>query len=146
MFGRVFALTVAIAAFHSGVAHAQARVSAWLDAPTPTSWNTPGRSLPTSPTVDGNLDPRCRAQARPPQSNEDKRLRAAGWDLVGAYQGGWQTLVIRATAAYDGMCRPRRIRTSFSCAAGSRGLSRPNRWRAERMARSFACSFRAPVS
>jgi hypothetical protein len=36
----------------------------------------------------------------------DKRLQAKGWDLFGAYEGGWQTVVIRATADYDGMCRP----------------------------------------
>ena len=37
------------------------------------------------------------------------RLRDRGWDLVGAYQGGWQTVVIRGTASYDGMCRPRQF-------------------------------------
>ena len=55
----------------------------------------------------GKVDPRCRDLARPPQLEEDKRLRDQGWDLVGAYQGGWQILVIRGTASYDGMCRPR---------------------------------------
>jgi hypothetical protein len=53
------------------------------------------------------VNPRCRGLARPPQLDEDKRLRDQGWDLVGAYQGGWQILVIRGTAGYDGMCRPR---------------------------------------
>jgi hypothetical protein len=33
-------------------------------------------------------------------------LRERGWDLVGDFQGGWQILVIRGTAGYDGMCRP----------------------------------------
>ena len=56
--------------------------------------------------IQGNTDPRCREGARPPQLDEDKRLRDQGWDLVGAYQGGWQILVIRGTAGYDGMCRP----------------------------------------
>ena len=46
--------------------------------------------------------------ARPPQLDEDKRVRDQGWDLVGAYQGGWQVVAIRGTAAYDGMCRPQR--------------------------------------
>src|SRR5262249_2179461 len=55
----------------------------------------------------GPLDSRCRALARPPQIEEDKRVREQGWDLVGAFQGGWQVLVIRGTASYDGMCRPR---------------------------------------
>jgi len=44
---------------------------------------------------------------RPPQTEEDKRVPDQGWDLVGAFQGGWQILVIRGTASYDGMCRPR---------------------------------------
>jgi hypothetical protein len=39
--------------------------------------------------------------------DEDTRVRNRGWDLVGGYQGGWQMLVIRGTAGYDGMCRPR---------------------------------------
>ena len=39
--------------------------------------------------------------------DEDKRVRNQGWDLVGAYLGGWEILVIRGTAGYDGMCRPR---------------------------------------
>jgi hypothetical protein len=47
--------------------------------------------------------------ARPPQTEEDKRLRDQGWDLVGAFQGGWDILVIRGTAGYDGMCRPRQF-------------------------------------
>ena len=42
-----------------------------------------------------------------PRLEEDKRLHEQGWDLVGAYQGGWQMLVIGGTAGYDGMCRPR---------------------------------------
>jgi hypothetical protein len=38
---------------------------------------------------------------------QDRRVQGQGWDLVGAYQGGWQLLVIQGTAGYDGMCRPR---------------------------------------
>jgi hypothetical protein len=57
--------------------------------------------------MEGMADPRCRAQARPPQLEEDVRVRDRGWDLIGAYQGGWQILVVRGTAGYDGMCRPR---------------------------------------
>jgi hypothetical protein len=44
--------------------------------------------------------------ARLAELDADKRLRNRGWDLVGAYQGGWQVLVIGGTASYDGMCRP----------------------------------------
>jgi hypothetical protein len=38
---------------------------------------------------------------------EDRRVQDHGWDLIGAYQAGWQVVVIRGTASYDGMCRPR---------------------------------------
>jgi hypothetical protein len=34
-------------------------------------------------------------------------VKDQGWDLVGSYQAGWQVVVIRGTAGYDGMCRPR---------------------------------------
>jgi hypothetical protein len=89
-----------------GPAGSQAKVAAWLDEPKPASWNKPGLSIPAAPKAQGVGDPRCRDQARPPQLDEDNRVRAQGWNLVGAYQGGWQILVIRATAGYDGMCRP----------------------------------------
>lgn len=78
----------------------------WLDTPDPAPWNQPGAAIPPAPTVDGNPDPRCRAGARPAERDEDRRVRAAGWDLVGPYQAGWEMVVIQATAAYDGMCRP----------------------------------------
>lgn len=86
---------------------AQMKVRSWLNASRPASWNKPGSFIPVAPVVQGDIDPRCRAQARPAELEEDRRVRDQGWDLVGAYQGGWQMLVIRGTAGYDGMCRPR---------------------------------------
>jgi hypothetical protein len=106
MLVRAVSLTVATVACHPGVVRAQGKVAAWLDASKPASWNTPGLSVPAAPRIQGAVDPRCREQARPPQSDEDKRVRDQGWDLIGAYQGGWQMIVIRGTAGYDGMCRP----------------------------------------
>src|SRR5262249_44971049 len=47
-----------------------------------------------------------RDEARPPQVDEDKQVRSQGWDLVGPFQGGWQVLLNRGAAGYDGMCRP----------------------------------------
>src|SRR5262245_26489319 len=86
----------------------QQRAGSWLDEAKPASWNTPGAAIPAAPKIQGiSTDPRCRDAARPPQLDEDKRVREQGWDLVGAYQGGWDMLVIRATAGYDGLCRPR---------------------------------------
>jgi heat shock protein HslJ len=87
-----------------GAAQGQA---AWLDTPKPAAWNAPGQAVPSAPKLQGTVDARCRATARPVQLAEDKHVRARGWDLVGAFQGGWQIVVIRATAGYDGMCRPR---------------------------------------
>ena len=82
----------------------------WLDAPKPTSWNTPGAEIPAAPKADSEgVDPRCRESARTPRSDEDKRLRARGWDLVGEPRRRGQLLVLLGTASYDGMCRPRQF-------------------------------------
>ena len=104
---RVTSLIVAIVASHPGIGRSQGKVASWLDEPKPASWNKPGLPIPAAPPIQGNVDTRCRDLARPAQLDEDKRLRDQGWDLVGAYQGGWRILVIRGTASYDGMCRPR---------------------------------------
>ena len=103
----VTSMTTAILACQSGIGRSQVKVASWLDEPRPSSWNQPGLSVPAAPRVPGAVDPRCRTSARPPQLEEDERLREQGWDLVGSYQGGWQIVVIRGTAGYDGMCRPR---------------------------------------
>jgi hypothetical protein len=100
-------LTVAILACHPATGGAQGKVASWLDEAKPVAWNRPGLAVPAAPKLQGAVDPRCRELARPPQSEEDRQVRDQGWDLVGAYQGGWQILVVRATAGYDGMCRPR---------------------------------------
>ena len=104
---RVTSLIIAIVACHPGIGRSQVKVTSWLDDPKPASWNKPGVPIPPAPRIQGNMDPRCKDLARPPQLEEDKRLRDRGWDLVGAFHGGWQILVIRGTASYDGMCRPR---------------------------------------
>ena len=104
---RATSLTIAIMACQSEIGRSQVKLASWLDEPKPASWNKPGLPNPAAPRIQGNVDPRCRDLARPPQLEEDNRLRDQGWDLVGAYQGGWQILVIRGSASYDGMCRPR---------------------------------------
>jgi LppP/LprE lipoprotein len=104
---RVTSLIVAIVACHPAIGCAQTKVASWLDKAKPASWNKPGVPLPAAPKIQGPIDPRCRALARPSESDEDNRARNQGWDLVGAYLGGWQILVIRGAAGYDGMCRPR---------------------------------------
>ncbi|HEY1234909.1 MAG TPA: LppP/LprE family lipoprotein [Candidatus Binatia bacterium] len=103
----ILGLVIGTMVSQSESADAQVKVASWLDGSKAASWNKPGDSLPAAPKIHETVDPRCRNAARPPELDEDKRLREQGWDLVGAYQGGWQILVIRATASYDGMCRPR---------------------------------------
>lgn len=78
----------------------------WLDQSTPTSWNVAGAAVPKAPRPQDDDDPRCRQQARPPQLAEDRQVTQQGWQLVGAFQGGWNVVVVRAASAYDGMCRP----------------------------------------
>lgn len=79
----------------------------WLDASHLEPWNTPGMSIPSAPQGQKNPDPRCRALARSAQSDEDRQLRARGWDLIGAPTEAWQIRVVGGAADYDGMCRPR---------------------------------------
>jgi hypothetical protein len=86
---------------------ASAAPRSWLDESKPVAWNTPGAVLPSAPKVEGTIDPRCGTLTRPAELEADKRLSDLGWNLIGAYQGGWDVLVIQGTAGYDGMCRPR---------------------------------------
>jgi hypothetical protein len=102
-------IAAAIVVGHADINRAQTKAASWLDESKPASWNKAGQPIPSAPKIQGTVDPRCKEQARPAQLDEDKRVREQGWDLVGAYQGGWQTLVIRGTAGYDGMCRPRQF-------------------------------------
>jgi len=53
----------------------------WMDEPKPASWNKSGLSIPAAPRSQADVDPRCRNMARPPQFEEDKRLKDQGWDL-----------------------------------------------------------------
>jgi hypothetical protein len=106
---RLISLMMVIAACLPATAHAQQKAASWLDEKTPAAWNKVGSSVPAAPKVEADVDPRCREQARPPQLDEDKQVRDRDWNLVGAYQGGWQVLVIQGTAGYDGMCRPSRF-------------------------------------
>jgi hypothetical protein len=44
-------LTLAIVAFHPGIAFFQKRAAAWLDEPKPVSWNKPGLPIPAARPV-----------------------------------------------------------------------------------------------
>jgi hypothetical protein len=99
-----------------GSAGAQTPAGNWLDSNSVTGWNRPGTPIPYAPERQ-NPDPRCRALARSPQSDEDGQLRTHGWDLVGSPSAAKDIRVIAATADYDGMCRPRQYQ-SFVFAHG----------------------------
>jgi LppP/LprE lipoprotein len=103
---RITSLMIALLTCHPTPGLTQSKAVSWLDQPKPASWNMPGLAIPVAPPKQGPGDPRCRTGARPAELEADKRLQAKGWDLFGEYEGGWQTVVIRATADYDGMCRP----------------------------------------
>jgi hypothetical protein len=108
---RITSLLVALLTCNPTGGLAQSKTAVWLDQAKPASWNTPGLPIPAAPQQTDAVDPRCRTQARPPELEADRLLHAKGWDLIGEYQGGWQTVVIDAAAAYDGMCRPLQYQT-----------------------------------
>ncbi len=99
----VFAVTAALAVG----AHAPAAAGSWLDSTPLESWNSANGSLPWAPQGQKNPDPRCGERARPPSSNEDRQLRAHGWDLIGPATEAEGVRVVGAASDYDGMCRPR---------------------------------------
>jgi heat shock protein HslJ len=99
-------LAIAIVVSDPSFGWSQGKARSWLDDAKPASWNIAGALIPAAPKIQSG-DGRCRDAARPAELDEDARVRDRGWDLVGAYQGGWQMRVIRGTAGYDGMCRPR---------------------------------------
>ena len=84
---------------------ASAQEESWLDGDL-ASWNTPGMAIPTVPTIDGNIDPRCVERERPAETDEDDALIAEGWHLFLPYQRGWGVTLVSGLASYDGMCRP----------------------------------------
>jgi para-nitrobenzyl esterase len=88
----------------------ESRPSSWLDSTPLVQWNSAGAPLPAVPRHD-SVDARCLTAARPAELDEDREIVKMGWHLEGAYYGGWRMRVIRATAAYDGMCRPRQYHT-----------------------------------
>jgi hypothetical protein len=104
---RVASVSLVMVIALAGPGWTQGKVASWLDDAKPAAWNKPGATIPRTPKLEGPIDQRCREAARPPQLDEDTRVREQGWDLVGPFQGGWRTVVVRGTAGYDGMCRPR---------------------------------------
>ena len=139
------ALTIVLMASQPRASRAQGSIGSWLDEPELASWNTPGRVIPMAPPIEGGTDPRCRETARPPQTKEDTQVGDWGWTLVGAYQGGWQMLVIRARLPSTGCADPASIRISCSFAVCLPGRSLREALTAAPMARSIAWCCRATV-
>ena len=80
----------------------------WLDTPLVT-WNQPGMGVPIAAPAVGDFglnDPFCSRSIRPPETAADLEVTAAGWSLVGSYEGGWGVLAVTGTTGFDGMCRP----------------------------------------
>ena len=103
-------VAVLLAGLWMGYSPGAARAgSTWPGGP-PTPWNTPGMAVPRAPAADrlgsSPTDPPCGELARPPETDGDRALVAAGWTLYGTYEAGWGITAVRATAAVDGMCRP----------------------------------------
>jgi LppP/LprE lipoprotein len=99
----VLAVTLALALG----ACAPATAGSWLDSASLESWNSASGSLPWAPQGPKNPDPRCGQRARPPTSDEDRQLRAHGWDLIGPATEAEGIRVVGGASDYDGMCRPR---------------------------------------
>jgi hypothetical protein len=101
------ALALSVLVLGSGApAGSQAPAISWLDAAHVESWNRPGMPIPSALQGQKNPDPRCREFVRAPASEDDRQVRAHGWDLVGPTSESEQVRVIVGTSNYDGMCRP----------------------------------------
>jgi len=105
---RMGALLVGVAAIGLAIAESPSAHAdgAWLDAPL-SNWNQPNQPVPHAPLLqDEPVNPQCLGTVRLPETDEDSAVAAAGWKLVGTYQGGYGAKVITATTSFDGMCRP----------------------------------------
>ncbi|MDQ6670292.1 MAG: LppP/LprE family lipoprotein [Chloroflexota bacterium] len=79
---------------------------AWLEMSAPVNWNSPGAAVPTAPSPNAEIDPRCGAQERTSASAEEDQVVAAGWRLFTAARVGWGLWIVDGLVDYDGMCRP----------------------------------------
>jgi hypothetical protein len=105
---RIVFMSFAILSAQAAPGWTQHKVASWLDEATPAAWNEPGATLPPAPKVEGAINPRCREAARPPQLDEDQRVR----DYV------------RYSAA-DALCCPSRTTTVVFEIAGDPPIVRP---------------------
>jgi hypothetical protein len=78
---------------------------AWLEQQPLDNWNMAGADLPQAPPPTSPI-PACPPTIRAPQTHEDRQVAAAGWGLVGSFQGGYGVMVVLGASGVDGMCRP----------------------------------------
>jgi hypothetical protein len=78
---------------------------AWLNQQPLTNWNTAGAAIPAAPARTEPV-PACPPSVRSPQTAEDRQVAAAGWWLVGTFEGGYGVMVVTGVSDLDGMCRP----------------------------------------
>ncbi len=102
---RVLGVLIVLVPFLLLAAHGAQADGIWLDNGL-VPWNTPGMAVPSAPPTIQVINPECDPLARPVELADDQQVVAAGWKLVGAYQGGWGVNLIIGTSGYDGMCRP----------------------------------------
>ena len=86
---------------------ALAQQAAWLDGPL-AAWNSAGTAVPRAPQGAGFGPVQCQTVTRPAAGGEEGAVASAGWQLTRDWpaqrRGG--TVVVMATADFDGMCRP----------------------------------------
>lgn len=79
---------------------------AWLDQQPLVNWNIPGAAIPAAPPL-SDAFARCPPSLnRGPQTDEDQQVAAAGWRLLGTFEGGYGVMVVTGASNLDGMCRP----------------------------------------
>ena len=80
--------------------------ASWLDAPQ-TGWNQLGAAVPPAPAAAASpaAGP-CAAVLRPPETDADNQVAAAGWALYGGYETGWGLSVVHGLTDFDASCRP----------------------------------------
>lgn len=84
----------------------QARAEGSFPAPWNVPWNVPGAAIPLAPSTTGPPPPYCTAMQRPPETDEDAQVVAAGWWLSSGYVSGRGITVVFAASDYGGMCQP----------------------------------------
>jgi hypothetical protein len=79
---------------------------AWLDQRPLANWNRAGAAIPVAPPPSEAIAGCPPSIIRGPQTEEDRQVVAAGWRLLGTFEGGFGVMVVTGVSDLDGMCRP----------------------------------------